>query len=906
VIRRIFFALLVLLAIFCLAGAGFYLDLLWFDNLGYSSVFWTFFISRWLLRLLAGLFFFLFLFGNLMLLRKSLLQLQNLPLREQLMNSAWGNILTKKRITALFFAISVLLSLFFSSYTGGYWLEALNFINGVSFGISEPIFGQDAGFYVFSLPFFRFLSSFLQTSLIVTLLFVGLLYLLSNPPPQVGRRLNIIPSRGIGHLSLLLAGIFLLKTWDYRLQMFELLFSQRGACFGSGYTDIYAQLPAYWILLGLSFILAVAMIFNYFRRYSRLLPGSIAAIFLVSFLVGGIYPNIVQQFRVEPNELAFERPFLEHNIALTRKAFALDNVTTREYPLTQELTWEGLEAKAGTLKNVRLWDYRPLLQTYNQLQGIRLYYDFFEVDIDRYYIDGHYRQVMLAARELNINRLAPGAQTWVNQRLQYTHGYGLAMSPVAEVTPEGLPRFVARDIPPKLEGLPPLTRPEIYYGQLTHDYVIVNSKTEEFNYPMGDTNVYMRYDGTGGVPVKSLPRRLLFALRFADHRILLSGELQQESRVMFHRNISERVQRIAPFLQYDSDPYLVMHEGRLVWVYDAYTTTSNFPYSQPYKGINYIRNSVKIIIDAYNGSVDFYIADPDDPIILTYQKIFPDLFKPMEEMPAEIRERHLRYPEDIFNIQTRVYAAYHMENPTVFYNREDMWEIPNEKYAGTIQAMEPYYTILQLPEEAEGEYLIIMPFTPTRRDNMIAWMAGRCDGGNYGELVVYEFPKDRVILGPMQVETRIDQNTIISEQLTLWDQMGSHVIRGNLLVLPLDDSLLYIEPVFLQADQSELPELARVIAGFQDRVVMARTLEEALVSLFGEREVPAEFETGPEEPAKPSAPLQTVEELARRAQEALHQAQQKQREGDWAAYGAALRELEDILAQLKEIVTSGR
>ncbi len=888
-------------------GAGFYLDLLWFDNLGFSSVFWTFFTYRWLLRLLAGLVFFLFLFGNLLMTRSSLLQLHNLPLREQLMNSAWGNILTKKRVTAILFALSVVLAVFFSSYTGAYWLEGLKFVNGVSFGIDDHIFGRDASFYVFRLPFLRFLCSYLQATFIVTLIIVGFIYFITDPPPQVGRRLNIIPPRGISHLSLLLAGIFLLKAWDYRLQMFELLFSPRGATFGPSYTDMTAQLPAYWILLVLSLLLAAAMVFNCFRRQSRLMLGSIAAIFVTSFLVGGIYPNLIQQFRVDPNELAYERPYIEYNILFTKKAFGLDKVITQDYPVTQELSWDKLEAAAETLDNVRLWDYRPLLQTYNQLQAIRLYYEFFEVDTDRYFIDGDYRQVMLSARELNIDRLAAEAQTWVNQRLQYTHGYGLTMSPVAEVTLEGLPRFVIQDIPPRTTGLPPVTRPEIYYGQLTHDYVIVNTDMEEFNYPMGDTNVYTNYDGTGGVPLKSFLRRFLFALRFGDYRILLSGELHKESRIMFNRNISTRVRQVAPFLQYDPDPYLVVHDGRLVWIYDAYTTSSHFPYSQPYDGINYIRNSVKVLIDAYHGSMDFYVADPEDPIVQTYQNIFPALFKPLEEMPAEIREHHLRYPEEFFKLQTRVYATYHMDDPTVFYNREDLWQIPNEKYAGAVQPVEPYYTILQLPGESKEEFLIIMPFTPTRRDNMIAWMAGRSDGDKYGELVVYEFPKEKVILGPMQIETRIDQNTLISEQLTLWDQMGSRVIRGNLLVLPINDSLLYVEPIFLQADQSELPELARVIVGYRDQVVMEPSLEQALMRFFGEREAPPEL-PGLEEPAIPQPPafLETVEELARRAQEVFKRAQETQREGDWAGYGEAMKELEQILGRLVESTGSAQ
>ncbi len=901
----VFFVLLVL----GIWLTGLYTDWLWFKNLGYEAVFMTVFLSRWGVRLAAWLLFFLFLYINLLFTRRTLLTFSNSELRERIAGSGLGRFLTPGKVTLFFLGVSLLISFFFSAYAGSLWLPVQQFIQGVKFGIEEPIFQRDASFYIFQLPFWRTLYTFLQTMIILTLLSTGVIYFLSNPTVQVGRKMAFIPQRGQGHLSLLLALSFLLKAWDYRLKMYELLFSTRGVTFGPGYTDLNANLPALWILLFLSVAIAGLLLFNIFRRQSRLIFISVGLLIVASLLVGSIYPGLVQQFRVGPNEFVLERPFLEHNIALTRKAFGLDDVRQEMYPASPELDWEGLEEERGTLDNVRLWDYRPLRQTYNQLQGIRPYYEFVDVDTDRYILDGENRQVMLSARELNQEKLASQAQTWVNLRLQYTHGYGLAMSPVARVTPQGLPAFTIQDIPPVTSGGLELNRPEIYYGQISNDYVIVNTRTAEFSYPVGDTNAFTHYEGNGGVLLNSFGKRLLYALKFSDYNMILSGEITPESRIMFNRRIFSRVSTLAPFLRYDEDPYLVLAEGRLFWILDAYTVTGNFPYSQPYNGINYMRNSVKVVVDAYNGNVDFYLADANDPLVRTYSRIFPTLFKNMGQMP-EALSRQLRYPENFLSMQAQVFSTYHMTDTNVFYNREDLWEIPNEKYSESIQPVEPYYTILQLPGVEEPEFLLILPFTPSKRDNMIAWMAGRSDGANYGELLVYLFPKESVVFGPMQIETRIDQNTLISQQLSLWDQRGSRVIRGNLLVLPVDDSILYVEPVFLQAEQSELPELARVIVGFQEKVVMEQTLEEALVSIFGDREAPTPGvpteerpETGlpgPQEPSDIEGPgiLPTVPDLAQRAQELLQQAQERQRDGDWAGYGRSLTELEGTLQEL--------
>ncbi len=896
-------------------AAGLYTDYLWFDALGYSSVFLTVFFSRWGVRLLAWAVFFCFLFINVRFTRDALLNLPNPELREKIMASPLGSLLTPRKITVFFLLGPLVLSFLVTAYTGALWLEVRQYFQGGASGVIEPVFQRDASFYLFQLPFLRSLYVFLQTMLVMTILIVGGLYFLVNPPVQVGRRIMFLPYKGQGHLSLLLAGAFLLKAWDYRLQMYELLFSPRGYVTGVGYTDLHANLPALWILLFLALAVAGLLFYNVFRRQARLIFWGIGALLVASLAIGSIYPGLVQQFRVEPNELVLERPFIERNIEFTRKGFDLEKVVTRPYPARQTLGWDDMEEAEGTLENIRLWDYRPLKQTYNQLQGIRQYYQFEDVDTDRYHINGDYRQVMLAAREMEQRQLPDQAQTWVNLRLQYTHGYGLAMNPVAKVTPQGLPEFVIRDLPPVSPDGLEVNRPEIYYGELSSRFVIANTRTREFNYPRGDTNVFTHYEGTGGVQLSSVGRRLLYALKFSDYRILISGEIKPESRIMFNRPVRERAAEIAPFLEYDQDPYVVLSGGRIFWILDAYTTSDRFPYAEPHGGINYMRNPVKVVVDAYHGSVDYYVADPEDVLWQTYDAIFPDLFKPLEEMPEALIQ-HIRYPEVYFNAQAHAYSAYHMTDPGVFYNREDLWQVPNEKYAGATQIMEPYYTMLQLPGESQPEFVLILPFTPGRRDNMIAWMAGRSDGDRYGELLVYTFPKERVIFGPMQVETRIDQNTLISQQLSLWDQRGSRVIRGNLLVLPINDSIIYVEPVFLEADQSQLPELARVIVAFEDTVVMEPTLEEALVAIFGPRELPGIPEPEvPEEPAPgeeedPVAPPavepppeivpvpETFPELARRAEELFQQAREHQQKGNWAAYGETLEELEQVLQEL--------
>ena len=566
----------------------------------------------------------------------------------------------------------------------------------------------------------------------------------------------------------------------------------------------------------------------------RLWPIGVAVLLYIGVAIGGsAAAGLMQRFVIAPNEQARETPYIEHNIAATRKAFALDRVEEREVSGDSTLTRADIDANAETLGNVRLWDHQPLLQTFAQIQEIRTYYDFVSVHNDRYRIDGQYRQIMLSARELNSESLPN--RNWINERLTFTHGYGVTLGPVNQVTPEGLPVLFIKDLPPQSTVDLKIDEPSIYYGQLSNDHVFVKTRAREFHYPRGEDNVYTSYEGTGGVPISNLFRRVLFSIRFRSFKALLSEDITSESRVMFYRRLSERVARIAPFLRYDADPYLVISNGRLVWVQDGYTISGRYPYATPApNGINYIRNSVKATVDAFHGTVRFYLVDETDPIALTLKSAFPDLFLPLAEMPEDMRSR-LRYPEGIFALQAAVYATYHMTNPSVFYNKEDLWEVPAIDGDARAQLMQPYYTIMRLPGERQAEFIQMLPFTPARKDNLASWMVARSDGENYGRMMVFQFPKQKVVFGPRQVVARINQDQVISPQITLWNQQGSEVLQGTLLVIPIEESLIYIRPLYLRSAGGRIPELKRVIVAHQNHIVMEETLDAALNRTVPER-----------------------------------------------------------------------
>jgi uncharacterized membrane protein (UPF0182 family) len=716
-----------------------------------------------------------------------------------------------------------------------------------------------------------------------------------DPPP---RRFS---SAAIAHASALLGLYFAIKAWSYALDRYLMLYDDNGVVVGAGYTDVHVELPALWLLIVLAVVAAIVAWANVRLRTIRLVIAAPLLVFGGSFLFAEVIPGLFERFFVKPNELQLETPYIQRNIAFTREAYNLVQIAVKPFPAEQNLTFQSLKDNSGTIDNIRLWDWQPLMDTYAQLQEIRTYYRFLDVDVDRYHLGDSYQQVTLAARELDPSLLSANAQTWVNLHLLFTHGNGVVMSPVTRKSAEGLPIFYLKDIPPIATGGPPITEPRIYFGQGSPGYVIVKTGTPEFDYPKGKDNVYARYDGADGIPIGGIGWRALFAWQMDDLNILLSDYITSESRILLHRNIKDRVGTIAPFLQLDRDPYVVISAGRFYWMQDAYTTSEWFPYANPEPDggdINYIRNSVKVVIDAYNGTVAFYVADAADPIVATYRRIFPSLFKPLDAMPPDL-QKHIRYPEDLFTIQALQYRAYHMDAPEVFYNREDLWQfpreptVPDEMNAGGGTRMAPYYIMMRLPGEPQTEFFLMLPMTPSKRENMIAWLAARCDLPEYGKLIVYEFPKDKLVYGPFQIEALINQNTEISQQISLWNQMGSRVIRGTLLVVPIGNSILYVSPLYLRAQSGQLPELKRVIAAYGDRVVMEETLPAALTALFkGSAPV-----AGLPAPAG-SSPSSSADEQARQALADYDRALDRLRAGDWAGFGTELDALRPLLEEL--------
>jgi len=892
---RVFLIAAGILLLFVLINVlkGVYTEWLWFDSLAYGSVYATILKTKVLVFFLAAIIFCLLFLGNLVLATR-------LAPKTEAHFWPWEIVRRIQPILRLnLILVTALLSIIFGLVAQGNWEVILRFFNGQPFGITDPVFHEEVSFYVFSLPFLHSLQGWLLGALIITLIGSAGVYLLSYTVQRLRFDFALPVLAHIGGLVIAILGLF---AWAYRLNIWELVFSTQGVVFGASYADMHAKLPAQWILFSVVLICMALVVVSILRHNFRWLAYGIGGWVAATIIIGGIFPGLIQRFQVQPNELALETPYIGYNIDFTREAFALNRIEEQPFPAEDTPSPQDVAQNEATINNIRLWDHRPLKDTYNQIQAIRLYYDFNDVDIDRYTIDGDYRQVMLSARELSAEKLAGEAQTWVNLRLQFTHGYGIALSPVNEVSTEGLPVLLVKDIPPV--GDFNIEQPQVYFGEKTNHYIIVNTQTQEFDYPMGDENVYGHYQGEDGVSLGSFLHRLVYAWQFGDINILISGELTPESRVLYYRNIQERVNHLAPFLELDNDPYLVVMEGKLFWIQDAYTTTDRYPYSEPFgQGLNYIRNSVKAVIDAYDGSVTFYITDPEDALIQTYQSIFPDLFVPAEQMPQSLRV-HIRYPEDMFNIQASVYQSYHMRDARVFYNKEDLWAVPREVYFGSEQLMLPYYIIMRLPDEEKEEFLLMLPFTPVNKNNTIGWLAARSDGENYGRLLAYLFPKERLVYGPSQIENRISQDTVITEQLALWSRGGSRVIRGNLLLIPLGQSNLYVEPVFLQAEGGGLPQLKRVIVAAGDQIAMEPTLQASLTAIFGTEALP----TPPTEPEEPEVPVEPREpvipdiaDLIAEAQEHYNRAQQYLQAGDWASYGEELDALEAVLEQLAEL-----
>jgi uncharacterized membrane protein (UPF0182 family) len=881
--------------------ASFLIDWLWFSAVGYLDVFWIRIVTE------AEIFIVVFIATSIILWANGSLALR-------FSQSQWEKDVTddesKSAGTATLpetldftrrwlpwrVVIPVGASLLATLVAWGEvdnWHVFLRFLYQVPYGANDPVFDKDISFYLFTLPAYVAIKKWMFITLFLSALFAGAIYWVHGDIRYDVQRRSMSPAV-IAHGSVLLGLFFAVKAWSYYLDRYLLLYGDNGVVVGASYTDVHVALPVLWLLVGLSIVAAFAAWANLRTRTYRIPVAVVVLVFGGSFVLSSVFPALFQRVFVKPNELELERPYIQRNIALTQQAYNLQQITVKPFPAEQDLTFKAIEANKATIDNIRLWDWQPLMDAYRQLQEIRTYYKFHDADVDRYWLGGTYQSVMLSARELKSSLLPHNAQTWVNIHVLFTHGNGVVMSPVTRKSVEGLPLFYLRDIPPVSISGPDIRESRIYYGEETDSYVIVKGSTPEFDYPKGKDNIYASYDGTGGIPIGTFLRKNLFAWHFSDINLLLSSYITSESRIMIRREIREGVHTIAPFLRLDRDPYLVVNGDRLFWIQDAYTTSDYFPYAQSAQrlDLNYIRNSVKIVIDAYNGTIDFYLTDAADPIAKTYQRIFPDLFKPFAAMPSDL-QKHIRYPEDLFRIQAQIYQAYHMEAADVFYNREDLWQFPREPGGDGTALMLPYYIIMRLPGETQAEFFLMLPMVPSRRDNMIAWLAARCDPPDYGKLIVYEFPKDKLVYGPFQIEALINQNTEISQQLTLWNQMGSRVIRGNLLVIPIDNSILYVSPLYLRAQHGQLPELKRVIAVYGEHVVMKETLAEALSALF---------ETGAA-PGAPSASMGTshaapAADQAREALDHYNQAIERLKSGDWAGFGTQLDAMRGLLEEL--------
>jgi uncharacterized membrane protein (UPF0182 family) len=904
----------------------FYVDWLWFGEVGLRVVFWRRIWSSLVVGVIFGAVFFAILYGNIELARRLAPRyhaFEGVDLVEPVRENA-------QRLTRIVgLLLSLVIAVIVGAGTAGSWLTFLRALDGVSFGVSDPVFHHDIGFYVFRLPMWQFIYSFLFGSLIASLVITIIVHLVlggvvieqepvrEGQGPRARRITGFHIERGaLAHVSLLLAAIFVVAGFGYVLKAWDLLFSTSGVVFGAGYTDLHARLPAIRILMVLAWVIAAALVYNIWWR-RRLLPAAAVGVWVAALVVLlGIWPALTQSLVVSPNQGSKEEPYIARNIAATRAAYNLDVIKETAFPLKGDLTAAKLAANQTTVRNIRLWDPGTLTRSYQQLQELRPYYSFVDVDVDRYDVNGTYRQTMLSARELNIAGLPATAQTWVNQHITYTHGFGVTVSAVNQVASDGSPDFLVQDIPVTSSASSlRVAQPRIYYGEMGTDYTLVKTKDPEFDYPgPGGQDVYRSYDGSGGIPIGSFLNRTAFNIKFGTIKFWTSSAIDSDSRIIIRNNLMARLTAAAPFLTFDHDPYMVIADGRLFWIADAYTTTGNYPYSERSGAINYVRNSVKAVVDAYNGTITFYDFAPTDPIIRTYEKIFPGMFKPFTQMPPALLQ-HVRYPEDYFRVQAEQFATYHVVDPGLLYNKGNQWEIPSNVSISGSGTMEPYYVIMRLPGQAKEEFVLILPFVPNGRSNMIAWLGGQSDPPNYGKGVSFSFPSSLNVYGPAQVEAAVNQDPTISSQRTLWGQQGSTVIFGNLLVMPIEDSLLYVQPLYLESQQTQLPQLKRVIVfyrsaqgstlpnGQTQAVVMAPTLGEALAEVFGTSPSVAGPSPSPGAPtapstAKPSAQLKALIEQANREFEA---AQSALKAGDFAEYGRQIKALQQTLQQLRSL-----
>lgn len=896
-LRIVVLVILFLIIAFSTSISIFYTDLLWFQDLGLNAVFWFRVWFKAILFLASFLVAFAVIEGNLWPAFRQGSMAVVIPMGR--MQDFWLRYREtfRRYFTALFSAAAALFALVQAGKIVSNWETVALYLNRQTTGKVVPVFGLDTGFFLFSLPFYSLVADWLFSLLIVTIALVSVAYFLRSVAGTL-QSFRVTFAWFKEHFYGLLAALSLVEAARLYLGSYYTAYSPRGAVFGPAYADVHATIPGFRLAAAAFALLGVFFVYSAFASVSWRQPLTAFGLALaVTVGAAYIYPSIIQAYVVAPSELTRERPYIEHHIAMTRAAYDLERFNEIPHEPPGPVTAKALDENRATLESVRLWDWRPLLSTYQQLQAIRTYYVFSDIDLDRYPIGGRPRQLAVAVRELSSDNIPERARTWINVHLKYTHGYGLVANPVNEVAQEGLPVFFARNIPVEA-SYPALAvkRPQIYFGELTNEYAIVGTKEKEFDYPSGDRNIYTRFAGKSGVQLSSYLRKLAFAIRFGTLKILLSSEITPESRVLFDRQIVRRAEKIAPFLTYDRDPYPVALDGSIVWVLDAYTTSNRFPYAQPYGdgSFNYLRNSVKVVIDAYTGETTFYVWDDTDPILAAYRRVFPSIFKDRATMPEGIVS-HLRYPEDLFRVQATMLTTYHMRDPDVFYNREDQWDIAREIFDTSTVDVDPYYVIMQLPERSgapfrfeKPEFLTMLPFTPRGKSNMISWLFVSSDPPHYGMGGYFVFGKGKLVYGPLQIESRIDQDPVISQQITLWNQAGSRVIRGNLLVIPLDGSLLYVEPLYLQSEQSQIPELKRVIVASEDRVQMAESLDSALAALVGRSGTETTQEAQQPGGATGGADIARLRELFSAMEESL-------KRGDYARFGASLEELKRAL-----------
>jgi uncharacterized membrane protein (UPF0182 family) len=875
-------------------------DFLWFRELGLSTIFSTTLWTKIGCGAICGVFAWLFMLANITIAESISKNSQRFasPQSAQLMQLLQ---LVPVLKTVLILG-TLLLAFMLGSWATSFWQTFLTYRHAVPFGVNDPLFHKDIAFYVFRLPFYRAAYGYTTAVIILTFIATAFVYLMRQNVSFDGRRI-LIGSKVRTHL-LIIAGLFcVLLGLYFHLKIFSLVHAAGTIVSGADYAQIHISIPILKTMRIISICAALLVWAMIFTRTYKLLALA-AGLIIGGVLLDKAITQTVQKFIVAPDELVKETPYINWSIANTRAAFGLDKIEARHFVPDDKVDAGALVRNQATIDNIRLWDQAPLLTTYSQLQEIRTYYEFLDVDNDRYQIGGRYRQVMLSPRELVPASLP--SRIWINERLTYTHGYGLCVGPVNSVTAEGLPDFFIKNIPPASTIDLTVTRPEIYFGEADAGYVFVKTGAKEFDYPSGNENVYTTYNGTGGIRVGGILKKTLFAMRFGELKILLRNDIGPDSRILFNRQILQRITAAIPFLQYDDDPYMVITaNGRLVWIVDAYTTTGAYPYSATVKGVgNYIRNSVKAVIDAYDGSIALYMTDGTDPLIKTFDRVFPGVFKPMSAMPQDIRN-HIRYPQTMFSVQAQVYAVYHMTDPQVFYNKEDVWRIPDSYTEGQTGPMNPYYTIMKLAEVGKKEEFILMvPFCPSKKENMIAWFAARCDQPDYGSLLVFDFPKQKLVYGPSQIESRINQDPEISKLLTLWNQGGSRVIRGSLLVIPVDQSLIYVQPLYLASQSGGVPELKRVIVAYENSIAMEPTLGASLQVIFGIAKPTALVADGATVTPTAETPrpdgAESVNALIVEANRQFELGRQELNRGNWAGYGEAMNRVKQALADLEK------